>query len=430
MKAIRYIRSVPRWLLVRTLGPHMKGLATGGLSCIQLAEVEAPPLPKADWVRIRPKLSGICGSDLSTIACKGSPYFAPFVSTPFVLGHELVGAIEETGPETPAEWKVGTRVVLEPALGCAVRGIDPPCEPCARGAYVHCTNILKGNISGGIQTGYCRSTGGGWSSSLVAHPSQLHAVPDGISDEQAVLIEPFACALHGALFALRGNHKKLLVIGCGSIGLMTIAAYRALGGSATLYASARYPHQAEMAKTFGADEICTERSTNGFYKWVLERSGRESSDPGTLHQPEIGKPVPLGGLSCVLDCVGSATSIDDSLRLTAPGGSVVLVGMPGIPKGVDWTALWYKELNVQGAYAYGWEKTDDLSDELKVESDNGKVKTMDLAIRMVAQGKLDTLKELVRHTFPLSEYRTALDLAFNAGRKGAYKVVFRNSEGA
>src|SRR5437660_5382156 len=111
-KAVQFIRSVPRWLLVRSLSGRWPSVATGALSCIRLADLPPPPLPTEEWVRIKTRLSGICGSDLSAIGCKGSPYFSPFVSTPFVPGHELVGEIIETGSAVPARWKVGARVVI------------------------------------------------------------------------------------------------------------------------------------------------------------------------------------------------------------------------------------------------------------------------------------------------------------------------------
>ena len=409
-ETIQFFRSVPRWLLVRTLSSRWPAIASSALSCIQVVDLPPPALPSPDWVRIKTRLSGICGSDLSAIACKGSPYFSPFVSTPFVPGHEVVGDIVETGSNVPAHWKTGTRVVIEPALCCEVRGITPPCKPCARGHFAHCENILKGTIRGGIQTGYCASTGGGWSAStVVVHHSQLHAVPSGLSDELAVLAEPFACAIHGALKAPMESDATILLLGCGSIGLLTIHAYRCAGGKARILAAARYQHQAEMARELGADDIFSGRGSEVLYKWVLERV----PENGGIHRPEIGKPVLLGGADAVLNCVGSSDSIDDALRLTAPRGTLVLVGMPGIPTGVDWTSLWYKELRLLGAYAYGWE-------ELPIR---GRVKTMQLALEYLGQGG-GKVARLVNRRFPLTEYRQALDQAFNAGRTGSFKVVF------
>ena len=145
-----------------------------------------PRLPTPDWVRLKPLVSGICGSDLGTLSSENSPYFSPITSSPFVLGHEVVGVVTEDREIPPGE-----RVVLEPALGCAVRGLEPPCAYCAAGQHALCVNVAKGDISPGIQTGFCRDTGGGWSEgTLVAHPSQLHRVPDDLPDEAAATIEP------------------------------------------------------------------------------------------------------------------------------------------------------------------------------------------------------------------------------------------------
>jgi threonine dehydrogenase-like Zn-dependent dehydrogenase len=400
-------------LWVRSLAGRWPEIATGSFSCLQFAEVEPPPLPRPNWVRLAPRLSGICGSDLSTIACKGSPYFSPFVSTPFVLGHEVVGEIVETGPATPSTLRTGMRVVLEPALGCEVRGMETPCRPCAAGQYANCENILRGCLQGGFQTGYCASTGGGWShATLVAHPSQVHPVPEGLSDEEAVLAEPLACSLHAALKAPREKEKTLLVIGCGTIGLLLIAAYRMTGGQGRVLAVARFPHQAEMARQLGADECIGLRPPAALYEWVLERTGSLTAGGG-IYQPELGKPVVLGGADAVLDCVGIGPTMDDALRLTRPGGLVLLVGMPGIPSGIDWTSAWYKELRVHGSYAYGWETL----------PGGRRVKTIQLALELLAASR-GRLRPLVSRKFPLTEFRAAIAHAFHTEQPGNFKTVF------
>src|SRR5205085_4605963 len=125
---------------------------------------------------------------------------------------------------------VGERVVVEPVLHCAVRGLAEPCAACRQGRYGNCTNVTAGDISAGVQTGYCRDTGGGWSPSLVAHEVQVHRVPDGVPDDAAVLVEPFSCALHAVRRAssVRWTQysvlstPKVLIVGCGTVGLLTI----------------------------------------------------------------------------------------------------------------------------------------------------------------------------------------------------------------
>jgi threonine dehydrogenase-like Zn-dependent dehydrogenase len=354
-------------------------------------------------MRIRTRLSGICGSDLATIRAKGSPYFSPLTSCPFVFGHEVVGEVAAAG-EGATGVSVGDRVVIEPALCCVVRGIEPVCAPCARGAYGNCENVLHGDLAPGIQTGYCRDTGGGWSAEFVAHPFQVHPAPATLSDEEAVLVEPFSCCLHAALQANPPDEATVLVLGCGTIGLLTIAALRAAGSRCRILAAARYPHQQEMARVLGADVVIgRERS---LYDAVCAETG------ATRHQPEIGRPTFIGGVSMTFDCVGSGRTIDDALRVTAGQGTVMIVGMPGIPSGIDWTAVWYKELRVLGAYAYG---TETWRGE--------RIRTFALALRLLARG--DTpLKPLVTHRFPLDQYRQALAHALLAGRSGAVKVAF------
>jgi len=396
--ALRYSKSVPRYLLMRAGAKRVKGLETGRFSPLRLEEVEEPKLPAPEWVRVRPLLSGICGSDLGTLSSHNSPYFSPITSPPFVLGHEVVGVVAEDNPG----FRAGERVVLEPALGCAVRGIEPPCEFCAAGRYALCLNVTRGNISPGIQTGFCRDTGGGWSrGTLVAHPSQLHRVPEEVSDEAAVAVEPLACAVHAALKANPGPEDTTLVVGAGSVGLFTVAAVRHLTDAGRIICVAKHERQRKEALRLGADVVVHPKATYTELPALL----------GTEHyRPELGKPVVMGGAEKVFECVGSPGTMEDAARLAKPGGEVTLVGMPGQRSSLDLTALWYKEVSLAGTYAYGVE-----------EYRGEKVKSFDLALRLAPEIKLETL---VGPRFRLEEYREAIATARAAGREGHVKVVF------
>lgn len=413
-KAIVFKKSVLRWLLVRLLSPHYPAIAYSPLSCIEFKEVDHPPLPSNEWVRIKPVLSGICGSDISTILCQGSPFFSPLTSTPFVLGHEVLGIVAETGSSVPKEIKTGSRVVVEPALGCAVRGIEPMCQQCKNGNYANCENVVAGSIKAGIQTGYCASTGGGWSQgTLVAHHSQIHIVPARLEDVPAVLAEPLACAIHSVAPLLNSNPKNILIIGCGSVGLLTIAAYRLLGGKATVFAVAKYDHQAQLALQLGATKVIKPAPARQFYESLLKEIYPDDYEK-RIHQPEIGKPVVLGGFDVVMDCVASDRSIDDSLRLAAPNGTVELVGMPSIPKGIDWTAIWYKNLSVRGSYAYGYEQL----------PGGEKKKTIETALELLAQHP-ETFKPIISRVYPLQKYKTALNDIFNSRASKSIKIALK-----
>ncbi|MDQ4130409.1 MAG: alcohol dehydrogenase catalytic domain-containing protein, partial [Actinomycetota bacterium] len=220
-------RSVPRYLATRALAGRLPGLVAGPVAPLRLVDREVRTPGDGAWVRVRSRLSGICGSDLNTLTGGASFYFSPLVSLPFVPGHEVVGELlddvpfndQRPGrPPLPA-LSAGQRVVLDPVLGCAVRGITPPCEMCGTGEPGLCERVTAGDVSAGLQTGYCRDTSGGWAELLIAHASQLHPVHDDLSDETAVMVEPMACALRAVRRAAVAEDDHVLVVGAGTVGL-------------------------------------------------------------------------------------------------------------------------------------------------------------------------------------------------------------------
>jgi threonine dehydrogenase-like Zn-dependent dehydrogenase len=398
LQALVYRKSIPRYLLMRALSRRIKSLETSRFSPLQLEDAPDLGLPTPQWVRVKPLLSGICGSDLGTLSSENSPYFSPITSPPFVMGHEVVGKVVEDD----SGFRAGERVVLEPALGCAVRGIDPPCPYCASGRHALCLNVARGDISPGIQTGFCRDTGGGWSQdTLAAHPSQLHRVPDAVSDEAAVAIEPLACAVHAALGAAPAPGETTLVIGAGSVGLFTVAALRHLADAGHIICVAKHERQRNEAIRLGATEVVHPNET---YTKLPEMLGTAS------YKPELGKPVVMGGAGKVFECVGAPGTMEDALRLARPGGEVTLVGMPGAKNTLDLTALWFKEVRLAGSYAYS------------VEKQNGnQTSSFQLALSIAQEIRLETL---VGPHFRLEDYREAIAAARSAGREGHVKVVF------
>lgn len=390
MRALVFERSLPRFAAARVAGwvAPGRGARVGPLS---LDDVDPPRLPAAGWVRVRPRLAGICGSDLATIDATSSRWFEPIVSFPFVPGHEVVGDAED-----------GTRVVVEPVLGCAARGVDPPCPACAAGRLGNCERIAAGHLKPGLQTGYCADTGGGWGTQLVAHASQLHPVPADLDDEAAVMVEPAACATHAAL-AVPEASGVVVVLGAGTVGLCAIAALRRFRPPSTLLAVAKHPEQRALARDLGADVVVepgevvrgVRRATGTLV--VDGRSGTSTGD---------GRARLAGGADVVVDCVGRAASLAESLAVTRPRGRVVLAGMPGEVR-VDLTPLWQREIELRGAYAYGTEA--------------GGRRTFDLAFELVRSARLG---RLVSATYPLAEWRDALAHAGEAGRRGAVKIAF------
>jgi threonine dehydrogenase-like Zn-dependent dehydrogenase len=186
--------------------------------------------------------------------------------------------------------------------------------------------------------------------------------------------------------------------------LLTIAALRAVEAQGRIVAWAKYPHQQEQAHRLGADEVVP--VGKGAYEDLCRLSG------ATLHFPDIGSPTVLGGFDLVFDCVGSPRSLDDSIRFTRARGTTILVGMPAIPRTVDWTTIWFKELEVKGAYAYGLEE---VAGEQR--------QTFELALWHLGQKTTD-LASLVTHRFSLADYREAIRTALLTGRHRSVKTVF------
>ena len=362
-------------------------VATSALSMLHLGDVAEPELPARDWVRVMPTLSGICGSDLAAIGGHASLYLDPLTSYPFVPGHEVVGTLED-----------GSRVVIEPALGCAVRGIEPLCPRCAEGRPGLCYNVTEGPIEVGLQTGYCADTGGGWGEVLVAHPSQLHAVPESLSDEAAVLIEPFACCVHAALRGGAGKDDIVVVSGAGTIGLLTVAAIKLFTPPKRLIAIGKHPTQRDLARKLGADQVI---SPSEVFQRIRFATGARRLDG-------MNRSLLLGGADITFECVGRADSLNDAVRFTREGGTVVAVGMPGEEK-VDWAPIWQRELTIMGAYAYG------------AEAKRKGKRTFQLALEAAPEVHLETLTGPL---FGLGEYKDAIAYAMSAGKLGAVKVAF------
>jgi threonine dehydrogenase-like Zn-dependent dehydrogenase len=387
MKALVFSRKPAKYAAAMVAGALRPGRGAR-FGPLELRDIDPPELPNDDWVQVRPRLAGICGSDLATLDGKSSRYFEPIVSFPFVPGHEVVGELDD-----------GSRVAIVPVLHCAVRGINPPCDMCQAGRINLCERVAYGHVEPGLQCGFCESTGGGWSTLMVAHRSQLVPIPDDMPDEAAVLIEPMACAVHAAQTV---SDDEVALIGSGALGLLTIAALRAISPPAhLLVATAKHPEQRRWAKELGADVVCAPDE--------LDRVIRSESHSMMLSNGQLSC-----GFDAIVDCVGSEQSLSQALRVVAPGGTIHAVGMPGVTT-LDLTPLWHREVSLRGCYAYDF--------PTPVADPDAGATTNDFATAIELIQRLD-LGRLVTASYSLDRYTDAIAHAADAGRRGAVKIAF------
>ncbi len=396
MLALVYYRSVFRYLLARMVGfkswPFLVRLAP-----LRLQEVDFRP-PRSDWLILKNRLCGICGSDLRLLKGAESWLMEPYASLPAILGHEVVAEVAEAPPGS--EWRVGDRVAVEPVLPCEVRGL-PPCRFCSQGAYNLCENFTQGNLASGVLMGFHRQAGGGMAQFMAAHPSRVLRLPEGLADEDAVLTDSLASALQPVLDHFPPDRATVIIYGAGIIGQHLIRLIRALGSQARLVAVARYPFQQELAKTGGADAV------------LLEPSRAELAEAvgGRLLPTTLGHGNVEGGADICFDCVGTSRSVEEGLLALRGRGSYVLVATAGSLGRLDLSSLWFRELRLTGSAMFAW-------GAFRGEP----VRTYQLALDLLASGRYPT-RSLLSHIFPLQDYRRAFQKAMDKRRWQSLKVA-------
>jgi threonine dehydrogenase-like Zn-dependent dehydrogenase len=406
MQALVFENSVPRIVatkLLSTLGP---GAFVGPLAPIRLREIPEPALPAEDWVVLRTRLCGVCGSDTKQIFLNGSfdnPMTA-WISFPQVLGHEVVATVERVGPAV-TRLRAGQRVSLNPWLSCATRGL-PPCEWCRRGDLAQCLNFRHGNLAPGIHHGNSSQATGGFAPLLPAHESQCIPVPDDVTDEAAVLADPFSVSLHSILHAPPPAEGGVaLVYGAGTLGLCAVAILRALHPRVRVLAVARFAHQARLAERLGAHAVLPHAPARALIEAIAKETGAEAVEPWR------GLPVLNGGADVVYDTVGKPGTLEVGLRVARSRARISVTGVEA-PRRFEWTPLYFKEIAVVGSNAFGVE-----------EMGGRRQHAFEWYFELVRTHGLD-LTPILTHRFPLAAWRDAFRAGFDQGASGAVKLLF------
>jgi threonine dehydrogenase-like Zn-dependent dehydrogenase len=367
---------------------------TSRFAPVRIEDVPELPLPGDDWLRVETTFSGLCGSDIKQILLNGArdnPLTA-LVSFPHVLGHEVVGRRADTGE----------RVVLNPWLSCAPRGIDPPCQACAAGRYPWCRNFRSGNLPVSIHLGNCAGAAGAHAERFAAHASQLFAIPDGVSDEAAVLADPVSVSLRSILLAPPPGGEPVLVYGSGTLAFAAIALLRHLYPATPVWAATRPGARAELATRLGAHEVLSS-SPDKLVAQVARATGT------TPLAPWSKRDWLQDGPAVVYDTIGSVETVETSLRLLATGGTLVVSGVEP-PRRFEWTPLYFKELRVVGSNGFGLEDVGGVTKH-----------SMEHYFDFIAGG-LD-LTPVITHRFALDHWDEAVLAVKNSRQTGAVKVL-------
>ncbi|MFN8464001.1 MAG: zinc-binding dehydrogenase [Caldilineaceae bacterium] len=400
MRTICFEKKVSNVLLTKALRPIWPSVVFSGWSPAQIVDLSDAPLPGPKWIRVHNRLCGICGTDLHLFLVEADPRIAAAAlpgTLRIYLGHEVVGIVSEAGAGV-TDLKIGDRVIMDSraVVGgtCLSQEITSPCRHCRDGNFQLCENAAAGPGPHG--------EGGGWGDSYTAHVSEVYRVGDELDDETAAMVEPLSVGVRAALSRLPAPGEQVLVLGCGIVGLNVIQAVRALAPGCSITALARHPQQIAMASQLGADTVVSDEDSYAAAARITN---------GKLYRGMFNNRTIVGGFDITFDCVGSAHTVQDSLRWTRAGGTVVLVGVSLQSLRVDLSPVWHQEVRLIGIVAHGMEVWNGV-----------RRSTYDLTCDLLRAGKLTT-EGLITHRFPLEQWQEAIRTAQDK-RTGAIKVVF------
>lgn len=397
MLALEYYYSIPRYLLTKAYSAFFPRRFSSRLAPLRLREIPFTK-PHPDWVVLRPRLCGICGSDLNLLRGQESYLLEPYASFPCILGHEVVAEVVEAPADSG--FAPGERVAVEPLLACQARRMAP-CRFCAQGLYNLCEQFTAGELPPGVIMGFTHQAGGGLAELMAAPVPNLFRLPPDLPDEVAVLTDSLASALQPVLDHFPADTATVVIYGSGIIGQQLLRGLKALGSEAHSVVVARYPFQARLAEAGGADQV------------LLNPNRRELGEAlGCRFLPTtLGGGNLEGGADYFFDCVGSQDSLQSGLLALKARGTYVLVGTAGSVKQVDFSSLWFRELRLSGSamYAYGLFR-------------GQQVRTYQLAVDLLSRDTFP-VSGLLTHTFPLSRYQQAFQAALDKPHFFSVKVA-------
>lgn len=317
------------------------------------------PKPGPSELCIEIAYSGICGSDLHTL--KGAHPFLPLPNAP---GHEFTGKVITIGKDVK-NFKIGDRVTCEPNLVCG------ECYNCKIGRYNICENLKTiGGQSAGAMADY-----------FIAPEEKTIRIPDKLTLKNAVFVEPLAVGVHavkkaGVLFG-----KNVVLIGAGTIGLMTLSCIIHAGAKNIIIADLS-DKRLSFAKKIGATQLINPNKENIVQKIILKK----------LYE----------GIDFVFECAGNENSMRDAIKIVRKGGKIIVIGVFEKEININMAEIQDRELELIGSLMY---TRRDITN----------------AIDMIANGQLKT-NLFISKEYPLEEAKEAFMAALDT--KNNLKVIF------
>ena len=330
--------------------------------------------PGPGQVLVKVALGGICGSDLHYFQHGG--FGSVRLQQPMVLGHEVAGTVAALG-DGVAALRIGQGVAINPSQPCGAG--DATCKFCLEGLPNQC---LEMRFYGSAMR--MPHVQGAFRNLLLCQASQCVPVADGVPLRLAALAEPFSVGLHAVSRAGSLLGKRVLVSGCGPIGVLAVAAAR-VHGAAEVVATDVVDAPLAVARALGAQHTINVAQDSAWVK-------RYSADKGSF--------------DVMLECSGNERALRDGLEVMRPRGVVVQLGLGGDVR-MPQNMVVAKELSICGSFRFHHEFA--------------------LAVRLINEGRVD-LSPVISHTLPMSRAREAFELA--SDRQQAMKVLIDFAPGA
>ena len=338
-----------------------------GVKDIRIEDVETLNL-KPHEVRIAPRATGICGTDLHYYQNGKNGIYT--VRQPLILGHEAAGEIVEVGTAV-THLKPGDRVAVEPQLACSA------CDQCRLGRYNLCGSMrFNGSAS-------ASPPAQGSLQKLWTHAASLcYPLPGKVSFSEGAMVEPLSVALHSVRKAKLEAGHSVFITGAGAIGLLCARVARISGASSVLMVDVDAT-RLEFAKRNGiADNI---------YRIPMEAKNGESGAQFSLRMSnEIQECLNILSANVAFECTGIESCLNICVGMAGQGSRVVIVGMGKPQQEVNINLALIREIEIVGVWRYA--------------------NTFQPAIQLIEKGMVD-VKALITHRFEMEDVASALEFA-------------------